>query len=194
MEIREEGFVFEFAPPVEEVSEVEHRFKKKQEEVAEDDEKTGEPIMDGPVTFIPSSSYVYAVSNAQPSNGKREELLEALTKPILAASKKGIGKTHLIIETKSLSSIEIVIDHYDTDPYSFYIRLMGNREAQGFFEKNRLLLSTQLRSALPAFHCTFAPFSFRPRSFLSEKERKNSLVKSSHLSYRENKDVRDLYD
>jgi hypothetical protein len=190
MEIQERGFVFKVARPIEKTAETDRRFSKKEEEI-EEEKKKSDPITEGPFTSYrtPLLQSISLSSKDSASRGKQKEMIDAMTKPIVAAAKQGIGKTHVIIETKSLSSIEVMIDHYDTDPYSFYIRLMGDKQAQGFFQKNRLLLAAGLRSALPSFHCTLAPFSFRPRSFLSERQRKNSLVKSSDLSYREDKEV-----
>jgi hypothetical protein len=196
MEIQESGLVFEPTAPIEKTKEIEERFSKKWEEVEEEEESDREPLFDGPVTVYqnpPAENISLSLSKTS-AEKKREELKAALVPPLVSSHKQGIGKTHLLIETKSLSLIEVVIDHYDTSPSCFYIRLMGDLDAQKFFQKNRILLQTQLKAALPTFQCSFAPFSFRPRSFLLERQRKNSLVKSSRLSYREDKEVKDLYE
>lgn len=149
------------------------------EEVEED-----EPLMDGPTTLVLNPLHSPTSSPAEKTTPSEILLLvDKLIEPLIDCSKKGIGRTRLILDLKTLSKVEIVIDHYDIAPHTFHIKLMGDEKAQLLFNQHKSALETQLKNALPTFNCAIAAPTYRPRSFLKDREEKNTLVKSDKLKY-----------
>lgn len=154
-----------------------------------------EPLMDGPVAPTPQPNPTLQSSPTErPLPPEVLVVVDKLVESLRDCSKKGIGRTRINLDLKTLSRIEIIIDHYDTAPHTFHIKLMGNEKAQLFFNQQKGALQNQLKNTLPTFHCSISAPTFRPQSFLKKRDEKNPLVKSDGLSYGDDKEALEAHE
>ena len=83
-------------------------------------------------------------------------LIDKMADFIQTESQNGISTTTISIDMKEGMSLfhgsEVRIDHYDTAPHSFNIRLSGNPEAINAFQQHLASLQIALQQRLEHFH------------------------------------------
>jgi hypothetical protein len=148
--------------------------------VKEEEEEKREPLLDGPYTapLMPTSpSGASSAPQIRAIPSWAMEMVSSLVEPLRSAAEKGVTTIEVTVTSKELSTIRIMIDHYDTAPQSFNIQLQGTEGAQRLFNKHQALLERLLKITLPHFECRFLPAT------LKEEKWKKRLVKSEAFGY-----------
>ncbi len=156
------------------------------------EEKEESIIIDGPVSTQLRSQASFpngAVENLPALSKVATEIIQKLKPQLISISENGISKTTMWLKTELLEEIQVEIDHYDTDPCKFYLTFRGNEKTQQLISAHHAALATSLKGALPTFHCSILPTTYRDdfsKKRRSEKNNKNSLVKSDKVRYSAN--------
>lgn len=150
--------------------------------------KKQECLMEGPVTspLLKEANLAEVILTEEKNRVLIKEIMTELKPTLVSISENGLTKTTILLKTELLDEIEVEINHYDTDPSSFYLTFRGNEKTQKIMDAQKGALSTSLKGALPHFNCTILPSTLLTdfdRRKKSRKSDKNSLVKSEKKRY-----------
>ena len=173
--------------------ETKNSFKRVMEKIEETHPDEGkkkkhECLMEGPVTspLLREVEITGIPLNEERAKTFIKEVISELKPKLISLSENGLTKTIMLLKTDLLDEFEVEINHYDTDPCSFYLTFRGNEKAQKILNSQKQALTTSLRGALPSFNCTILPstllteFDKRKKT---RKQEKNTLVKTSKKRY-----------
>lgn len=178
---KKEEFPSSFEKVLERICETDPDEPKEHEEDA--------PLLDGPATspLIPNEALTAHADQIESAKAKPiTQIVQELKPKLVTISQNGISKTTMWLKTEALDEIEVVIDHYDTDPSRFYLTFRGNEDSQKLMQAHQASLASSLKGALPNFHCTILPSTYISKVSdhkKSGKNRKNGLVKTKKVRY-----------
>ncbi len=110
-------------------------------------------------------------------------LLEKMASEIMIMKTDGVTITHLSLKTEHLSEIELSIHHSASDPDHFKIEIAANEEAGRLIQKHQLILSEELKKALPTMRCEIATSFYAAPTPIKRPEPKKAVEKSKEIGY-----------
>lgn len=101
----------------------------------------------------------------------------ALSGPIIEKIKMqkvlGITKTEFLINTKTFGEVEIHLTMYDSDPFSFHLKILGNTKLQELSMKHQSMLTSKIKQSLPHIKLHIAPPVLRKKDRFVTKGKKS---------------------
>lgn len=131
-----------------------------------------------------------SVSSASDLSPEMVLLMEKMANFIQVESQNGITTTTVMVEMEGsvLDGSQIMINHYDTAPHSFNLKLSGSPEGVDLFAANlaSLQASLQTHQALQGFQVHILPPTLTEKSDLhirgrEKKERVNGMEKGARV-------------
>lgn len=144
-----------------------------------------EEILNATNMYSPSLDFEQITSSIEKIQFSLQNLQEIslpIIKKLSLQKEQGITKTNFLVKTKCFDEVEIQITMYDTNPFSYHIRLAGNDKIRELSMKHQAMLTNQIKQSLPKIQVHIATPILREKDRFKIKKKK-SVVKTKSSCY-----------